>query len=104
LKDDQATNGCFEELEDWLGEHGIPFDRHSDGHCELDAENVSFRPGMKEPAVHYATNSGEGLFPRAKAEAARDALKAGRNAEALTILEEELGGRVPELPPLKLGE
>ena len=42
--DDEAVGGMFEELEGWLTNHGIDFDRHSDARYEWDAENVRPRP------------------------------------------------------------
>ena len=47
LVNDEARYGMFEELEDFLCEHDIPYDRHSDARFEWDAENVTFRPGME---------------------------------------------------------
>src|SRR5207244_3871454 len=46
LYDDQAKYGWFEELEAWLAEHNICFDRQSDARYEFDGQAVSFRPGL----------------------------------------------------------
>ena len=35
LVDPEASHGMFQELEAFLQQHGIPFDRHSDGQYEL---------------------------------------------------------------------
>ena len=62
LVNDQARYGMFEELEDFLCQHGIPFDRHSDARFEFDAENVMFRPGMKRPVEMPSNNDGDALL------------------------------------------
>lgn len=43
FRDDQAVNGEFADLEDFLIENRISFDRRSSHYCEYDAENVYFR-------------------------------------------------------------
>ena len=63
LSNDEAAYGMFEELEDFLVEHGIAFDRRSDAKFEFDAENVSFRPGMKKPVVCLANQNGQPMVP-----------------------------------------
>ena len=45
LTDDQARYGEFVELEEWLIEHNIYFDRHSDARYEYDAVNTYYRGG-----------------------------------------------------------
>lgn len=45
LCDDQARYGQFEQLEKFLQEHGIPYDRQSDGKYEYDPLFVQFRRG-----------------------------------------------------------
>ena len=44
--DPQASYGQFEELEEYLIEQGIPFDRNSDGYFEYPPESRSSRPGV----------------------------------------------------------
>ena len=61
LADAEARFGQFEELEGFCVRHGIPFDRHSDAKAEYDAENVRFRPGMKQPIVVSSDNCGRDL-------------------------------------------
>ena len=49
--------GQFEELETYLQEQGISYDRHSGAAYDFDAEETSFRPGV--PVITaYATNGG----------------------------------------------
>ena len=43
LCNDQARWGQFEELEGFLIENGIHFNRHSEAYCEFDAEMIFFR-------------------------------------------------------------
>ena len=62
LVNDQARSGMFEEMEAFCVRHGISFDRHSDARYEYDAENISFRTGMKEPVSIPSNNAGEDLF------------------------------------------
>ena len=62
LADDQARFGMFEELEGFLCEHNIPFDRHSDARYEFDAENVRFRPGMDRPLDVPSNGTGDDLM------------------------------------------
>ena len=52
----------FEELEGFLCEHGIPFDRHSDARYEFDAEKVAFRPGMNRPLEMPSNKDGDTLL------------------------------------------
>jgi hypothetical protein len=59
FRDDQARNGEFEELEEFLVVHDIPYDRWGDHYCEYDAENAYFRPGMKVPLITYADARGD---------------------------------------------
>ena len=61
LADPQASFGQFEGLEAFCLQHGIPFDRHSDAHHEVDAENIYFRPGMERPARVTSDNLGDDL-------------------------------------------
>lgn len=61
LKDEEARYGQFDEIEGFCRENGIAYDRHSDGYCEYDPENVSFRPGMDEPVVETTDRQGHVL-------------------------------------------
>jgi hypothetical protein len=49
FRHDQKPNGQFEQLEDWLQEHGIPFRRWSEAKYEYDAEEVIWLPDMSKP-------------------------------------------------------
>jgi hypothetical protein len=116
LVDDQARYGQFEQLEAFLCEHGIPFDRHSEGKYEFKPENVGFRPGMKKPLVVQSDNDGNELLnvervrPMAKELAqlatgrtARDKLLAAV-VKTIRALNKLLPPEIEPLPPLEIME
>ena len=102
--DPEARFGQFEELEAWLARHGIAFSRHSDVKHEFDAENVEFRPGMKEPKV-VGSNQDEvaTVSQPVLAEDVYPLLEQGRAAEALSKFKELVGDDIPPLEPLSIG-
>jgi len=114
LADDQASYGQFEGLEGLCIKNGIPFDRHSDGHYEFDAENVYFRPGMKHPAQVSSNNCGDDLMSadevRTVAKELARLATTGVNKERLLAavlkvsrkLKKVLPPEVKPLPPLKV--
>ncbi|WP_346835865.1 hypothetical protein [Paenibacillus polymyxa] len=53
-----APNGQREELEEYLVEQGIPFDRHSEGYGEIAPELRVFRPGLID-RVMIRSNEGD---------------------------------------------
>lgn len=56
IRKDQILWGQFEELEAWLVEHGVPFDRHSGGYCEIEPCLRQYRPaedGVDAVDVEY---------------------------------------------------
>lgn len=55
---DQATNGEFQETEQFCLNHDISYDRWSDHYCEFDAENAYYRPGMDGPRMTLADSDG----------------------------------------------
>lgn len=70
--DEQACNGQFDKLESELEEIGIPFDRYSDGYCEISPEQRYYRPalgntGEVDVIVNLARNFGE-FIPAEKIE------------------------------------
>ncbi|WP_223821861.1 hypothetical protein [Paenibacillus peoriae] len=52
-----APNGQHDELEEYLVEQGIPFDRHSEGYGEKAPELRVFRPGLID---HVTIRNSEG--------------------------------------------
>jgi hypothetical protein len=114
LADDQARFRMFEELEGFLCEHDIPFDRHSDARYEFDAENVRFRPGMERPLEVPSNGTGDDLMDvnkirpvarelarLAEAKLTHDKLLAAVQ-EASRKLNEALPPEVEPLPPLQV--
>ena len=60
LCDDQATFGEFEDLEAFLVEHEIHFDRHNDARYEFNAENIHYRGGPM-PVAMASNQDGQDL-------------------------------------------
>ncbi len=86
---DQARYGEFEDLESWLTNHGIDFDRHNDARYEYDAENVYGR-GRKQPAITGSNQNGEdvigaGEIRRTLAGRAQPARKLARIAKLIEL-------------------
>ncbi len=100
IGDDQAAWGEF-ELEDFLMEHNITFDRRSDAKYEHDGLLVQFRPGMKEPAERLATQDGEATLRLDDLRPIQKLLRKGKHHEALAELDKLLDA-IPPLPPLSI--
>lgn len=62
LTDQDAPYGAFPELEIFLTQHEIPFDRQSDPGHGYDGALVSYRPGAG-PTQFVATSDGEPAVP-----------------------------------------
>ena len=64
LTDDEARYGEFPELEEFLVEHKISFNRHSDARYEYDATNLYYRgeETIGEAAVFFSTQDGNDLI------------------------------------------
>ncbi len=108
LYDDQARWGCFEELESWLVEHGISFDRQSEANYEFDGTLVSFRPAIGK-IEHTATQDGNPTVRLAELERVRELLRAAlaerspeRVRAALAALDQAMGPEVSPLEPFKM--
>ncbi len=99
--DDEACGGCFPDLEDFLVEHGIAFNRRSDAKYEYDGELVYFRPGMQEPGWIRATQDGEPVVLLDDLQNVRPLLRQGDHQQALAKLDELLDA-IPPLPPLTI--
>jgi len=65
MTDDQARYGEFPELEAWLVEYKISFNRHSDAQYEYDAVNTYCRVDGKKAILNtvYSTQNDEDLLP-----------------------------------------
>jgi hypothetical protein len=70
--DCEAANGEFAELEGWLREHNIPFQRQSSGKYEYDPCFVEFRPDLpgKPDRVSLTTQEGAPVICREEIEKA----------------------------------
>jgi hypothetical protein len=100
LFDDQARYGCF-EMESWLKENEVAYDRHSDGLYEYDAEEVYFRPGH-EIVSRFATQDGNETIHRDAAALALRLLREGKIEEGIAALEEVVGPEVEKLEPFMI--
>lgn len=75
LKDHQATNGEFEELETFCRENGIPYSRVSESYCENQAEEVWWLPGMKEYSHRYLDSDEQHIIRTASLDTIKELLK-----------------------------
>ena len=99
VEDDQAAYGEFPELEAWLEEQGIEFDRHSSGYFDLLPEWVSFRKGQGR-IVHLLDGQGDQVIGH------RDVQQVLARANSLPALQaalvEILGPKVSPLKPINI--
>ena len=102
LEDPEARYGQFEELETFLLEANIGYNRRSDGKYEFTPEEARFRPGMDGPTFRLLSHEQAPLVSLHGVEEARLLLEAGQSSEALSKLREVVGPEVPELPPLEI--
>jgi hypothetical protein len=107
LYDHEANYGTFPDLEIWLRDQGIAYDRQSDARYEFDGESVSFRPDLGV-LVHTATQDGCPTVPLDALIEVRALLRAAlveRSPEkvrsALAALDKVMGPDIPPLPPLR---
>ena len=100
LCDHEARWGQFDDLEKFLRQHGIPYDRHSSAKYEYDAQLAQFRPGL-DIRCDLASEDGRPLVDRDEVEKVRDALRAGKVEEARTLVE-KLCPEISELPPFQV--
>jgi len=68
LYDDQASYGQFDELEMFLVQYRIHFNRHSDGYCERDAHWVFYRGADSPLAMPSDQTAGILLYRESVAE------------------------------------
>ena len=113
LHDCQACYGQFDDLEQFLEEHEIPFDRHSEAKYEYDGELVKYRPGHGCD-VFEATQDGRVCVKVAEVEdivRRLDSVETLGKRELLRLVEEvrdDLRGvmamDVPPVPPFVIVE
>jgi hypothetical protein len=114
LCDAQAHYGRFDQLERFLQQHGIAFDRFSDGKNEFDPEWVAFRPGgvpalIKTDASRQPTLAAIVLGDvLEQVNATIKKLMRGETPQALaalSVLQNNLAAEIPKIPrPLPLLE
>ena len=99
LEDDQAPYGQFPDLESWLQQHDIEFDRHSSGWFDTPPVSVHFRRGLglvdrPRDREGHALVRRDGVVEAMKAHASQGDLRA-----ALTCV---VGPDIPPLQPVNL--
>ncbi len=105
LCDDEVAYGQFDQLEEFLVRHRIPYDRHAEGKYEFDPVLVFFRP-PQEPIALLATSTGQVVTHAAPLWSLADKFSAARvdghvdAAQALRRLVRELKRALPPEPPL----
>jgi hypothetical protein len=103
LYDAEARYGQFEDIEEFLAKSGIAFDRHSDARYEYDAEEIKFRPGMKDPEVFEGDQEGQVMVSAATLrEEVLPLLGKGEAGAAAARILELVGDRIAELEPLAI--
>ena len=103
LFDERVHNGEFLALESFLEEHGIAYDRQSDGGDEFAPEIVRYRPGWPATTTTLTDGNGREVIQTDYIVEALQTLRAGKSAEAITHLAELANEGVPPLEPLSFG-
>ena len=104
LYDERAHNGQFDNLEWFLEQHDIGFDRHGDGVAEFSPEVVRFRPGWPAPTVTLTDGMGREMIQTEYIVEALQMLRAGDLAKAITFLAQLANEGVPPLQPLSFSD
>jgi hypothetical protein len=104
LYDERARNGQFEQLEAFLEEHDVAFNRHSDAGAEFSSEVVRFRAGWPAPTVTLTDACGREVILTEHVVEALQMLRAGKSAEAIKHLAELVNEGVSPLEPLSFVE
>jgi hypothetical protein len=99
--DHDARNGEFSELETFLKEKGIPFNRQSSGCYEYNPEIVYFRKEMKEPIIFITDTDGEELVPLSSVKTIKNFLVKDKKDEAIELLN-CLCKDIPSLPKFEI--
>ena len=90
FRDEERAWGEFADLEQFLVENGIPFNRSHCPRYEYDGELVQFRTGMEAPAVAAANDSGVIVIEAPEIQRIRDILKTAQNMEDVRKAMDEL--------------
>lgn len=99
---ERVRYGQFSELELFLEQHRIPFDRASEGTCEYDPDFVQYRPGMSCPRTFITNRSRQPVVERREVQAILAMFERGRTRMVLTALQKLVGKDVPPLPPFAI--
>ncbi len=115
LYHEQATWGCFQELEKFLQQHGIAFRRRSEGRYEYEPQLVEYRPGyglviLETNAGGYPVVQALDLMPvKHLLEAALEAADDQPDSRTLSLLHtalktlrEQMPPELPSLEPFRL--
>lgn len=103
LMDSKARNGMLGDLEYFLQNNNISFNRYGDASPgEFSADVSFFRPGMTEVGTLITDDDGVPVIPASAAVIAFKALLVGNTHAALTALAPFGDHEVPLLPPFKL--
>jgi len=91
LMSDQACDGQFADLEEWLRSSEMSYDRHSgvDGGCDRVVE--MWRPGMERPLQRWASIEGDALITVGPIIEAHKALRLGHVQIAQDLLDRSVG-------------
>ena len=99
LLEHEVAWGRLEELESFLIEHGIAFDRWTEAKYEYDAELVQFRAGMKQPVCIVTLQNKEPVIAVRALKPVARALVRGQTDRAFKLLKQAVG---PEVAPRQL--
>ena len=104
-----AVWGSLPDLETFLVENGIAFDRHHGPYADYSGETRRYRPGVKEPIAYLADDGGNFLIEATAVKDVRHCLKSTRGKRgvrgALRKLDRLLAGTdIPDLAPFLIAD
>ena len=99
LRDAEARNGEFEDLESLLVKLKIPFDRYSESHGNYDSEARSFRPKTKKlKKIDITTYGNAEGRPYITTALIRKTISENPTEKAIEILKAYLEEKDPQIP------
>jgi hypothetical protein len=101
LADHEATWGSFDLLEAFLVNHGIAFDRQSEGKFGFDAELVQYRPGMKKPLVRMTSQNNKPVIEVRALLPIKKAMRMNMPGLAEQLLDKLIGAKITPLKSLR---
>lgn len=104
LRDYQASGGCFDDLEQWLMDNKLAYDRHSDWYYDYDATIVQYRPELGREIYVTSNTDGDRMIYADLVLKARQALNEGNVHAALKFLDDAVLDlkEVTELPKFEI--